>query len=110
MVAQWENPTIWLSQERQANLGVFSAVCEHHRKPPVCVCVCGYVACAAACAQCGMCVSVCLVFGAHMSTHVAELSLYMHVCVLCATPEGLHVHFNIPPCVWSSLRPGLWTE
>lgn len=39
MVAQWENPTIWLSQERQANLGVFSAVCEHHRKPPVCVCV-----------------------------------------------------------------------
>lgn len=57
MVAQWENPTIWLSEERQANLGVFSAVCEHHRKPPVCVGgVCGL--CAAACAQCGMCVSI----------------------------------------------------
>lgn len=53
MVAFWETPTIWLSQERHENLCIF--VCSMcHMKPPVHLWVCGPGT--VVCAQCGMCV------------------------------------------------------
>lgn len=55
MVALWESPTIWLSQERQENLCIFVcsvSITGSH------LCMCGFVVhvLQCVCAQRGMCV------------------------------------------------------
>lgn len=63
MVALWENPTIWLSQERQENLHM-------HICPQLCeligshLCMCGCVAHVLQCVPC--CVCVCVSYVVHI--------------------------------------------
>lgn len=92
MVALWENPTIWLSQERQENLCIFVWSVWRHMETPVHVPRCVAV-CAAVCTGRHAC--LCSVCSAHPGVQRA-VCICVHVpdlraCAVCLHPWG--------PCV-----------